>query len=80
MTLYINGKTTGTTKIEKQVRGRFGIESLDVGVDAGTPVSRAYADKQPFWFTGEIQQVRFDFGDGTELSPREKLEQHIKMD
>ena len=80
VTLYINGKETGIVKIEKQVRGRFGLESLDVGVDAATPVSRAYADKQPFWFTGEIEQVRFDFGDGTELSPREKLEQHIKMD
>jgi arylsulfatase len=78
--LYINGKAAGTVKIEKQVRGRFGVESLDVGVDAASPVSRAYADKQPFWFTGEIEQVRFDFGDGTELSPREKLEQHIKMD
>ncbi|MCH8816005.1 MAG: arylsulfatase [Chloroflexi bacterium] len=80
VTLYVNGKAAGSGKIEKQVRGRFGVESLDVGVDAATPVSRAYADKQPFWFTGEIEQVRFDFGDGTELSPREKAEQHIKMD
>lgn len=44
MTPYINRKATGTTKIEKQVRGRFGIETLEVGVDAAAPVSRAYAD------------------------------------
>jgi len=78
--LFINGEMVGSGKLEKQVRGRFGVESLDVGVDALSPVSKSYTDKQPFWFTGIIKKVRFDFGDGTDLSAEEKLEQKIKMD
>jgi arylsulfatase len=78
--LFINGQAAGEGKVEKQVRGRFGVESLDVGLDALSPVSKSYAEKRPFAFTGKIDKVRFDFGDGTDLSPAEKLEQHIKMD
>jgi len=78
--LFINGKPSGEGKIKQQVRGRFSLESLDVGMDALSPVSKAYADKRPFAFTGKLEKVRFDFGDGTDLSPAEKLEQHIKMD
>lgn len=78
--LFINGKAMGEGKIEKQVRGRFGVESLDVGVDALSPVSKSYADKRPFAFTGKIEKVRFDFGDGTDQSPAEKLEMKLKMD
>ena len=67
-------------KSPSQVRGRFGIESLDVGLDALSPVSKAYADRRPFAFNGTIEKVRFDFGDGVEQTPTEKLAQHIKMD
>jgi arylsulfatase len=80
VTLFINDEQVGKGKVEKQIRGRFSTESLDVGVDACSPVSKAYSDKRPFWFTGTIEKVCFDFGDGTDLSPQEKLEQHIKMD
>ena len=80
VTLFINDEQVGSGKVEKQVRGRFSLESLDVGVDACSAVNKAYSDKQPFWFTGVIKKVRFDFGDGTDLSPEEKLEQRIKMD
>ena len=78
--LSINDEQVGKGKVEKQIRGRFGVESLDVGVDACSPVSKSYSDKRPFWFTGTIEKVCFDFGDGTDLSPQEKLEQHVKMD
>jgi len=78
--LYVNGRKSGEGEIKKQVRGRFGIETLDVGLDALSPVSKAYASKRPFAFTGKIEKVQFDFGDGTDLSPAEKLAQHIKMD
>lgn len=80
VTLFINGEQVGAGRVEKQVRGRFSLESLDVGVDACSSVNKAYSAKRPFWFTGRINKVRFDFGDGTDLSPKEKLEQHIKMD
>jgi arylsulfatase len=78
--LFIDGQAVGEGKIEKQVRARFSVESLDVGLDACSPVSKAYADKRPFAFTGTIDKVRFDFGDSNELSPEEKLEVKLKMD
>ena len=33
-------------------------ESFDVGMDLGSPVSPAYAEKRPFAFDGKIGQVR----------------------
>ncbi len=80
VTLFINGEQVGAGKVEKQVRGRFSIESLDVGVDALTPVSKAYKHKQPFWFSGTLEKVRFDFGDGADLTPQEKLDLKLAMD
>ena len=32
-------------------------ETLDVGVDLGSPVSRDYHDRRPFKFDGKIKQV-----------------------
>jgi arylsulfatase len=80
VTLFINGQPVGTGQIEKQVRGRFSVETLDVGVDALTPVSKAYEHKRPFWFTGKIEKVRFDFGDSIELSAEEKMNIRLGLD
>ena len=80
VSLLINGDPVGQGRIEKQVRGRFGVESLDVGVDALTAVDKAYAAKQPYWFTGKINTVRFDFGDSVELTPEERFDLMLKMD
>ncbi len=80
VTLLIDGATVGAGPIEKQVRARFSVESLDVGMDMLSPVDRAYKDKMPFPFTGAIEKVRFDFGDGVDLTPEEKLELKLKMD
>ena len=49
-------------------------------MDALSPVSKAYTDKHSFAFTGKIEKVRFDFGDGTDLSPEEKREIKLKME
>ena len=79
--LFINGEACGQGRIDKQVRGRFSLESLDIGMDALSPVSKSYPEGKPhFPFTGTIAKVRFDFGDGVDQSPAEKLDQHIKMD
>ena len=79
--LFINGDKCGEGRVEKQVRGRFSLEGLDIGMDALSPVSKTYPkDKVHFPFTGTIDRVRFDFGDGLDQSPAEKLDQHIKMD
>jgi arylsulfatase len=80
VTLFIGDKPVGQGSVEKQVRGRFSLESLDVGVDALTPVDKSYTDKQPYWFTGTLHTVRFDFGDGADLSPQEKEDLKLAMD
>ena len=35
-------------------------ETLDVGVDLGSPVSLDYFDRRPFRFDGKIQAVTID--------------------
>jgi hypothetical protein len=40
--LFINGDQCGDGRIEKQVRGRFSAEPLDVGMDTLSPVSSSY--------------------------------------
>ena len=57
-TLYINGKKAGQGRIEKTVPGRFGMESMDVGMDLQASVSDNY--KPPFKFTGTIKKVTID--------------------
>ena len=80
VSLLIGGKPVGRGTVDKQVRGRFGIESLDVGVDTLTAVDKAYNDKQPYWFTGTINTVRLDFGESVELTAEERFEMFLKMD
>ncbi len=80
VSLLIGDEPVGQGTIDKQVRGRFGVESLDVGVDALTAVDKAYDDKQPYWFTGTIHTVRFDFGYSVELSAEERLEMFLELD
>ena len=35
-------------------------ETLDVGVDLGSPVAHAYEERRPFAFNGKIESVRVD--------------------
>jgi arylsulfatase len=60
VTLYTNGDKVGEGKIPRQVPFRFGVESLDVGMDTLSPVSRTYEEKVPFAFTGTIDKVTLD--------------------
>jgi arylsulfatase len=77
--LYINGENVGEAKIERQA-GRFSLESLDVGMDTLSPVSKAYKDQMPFAFTGKIDSVRFDFGGGVEQTPQQEHDLKKAMD
>jgi arylsulfatase A-like enzyme len=54
-TLFINDKDVGEGRIEKTCPSRFGAESLDVGMDNGSPVSEAY--EPPFAYAGTIKKV-----------------------
>ena len=57
--LLLDGREVGTTILEKTVPSIFSLEeTLDVGLDTGTPVSKRY--DTPFGFTGVIKQVVVD--------------------
>jgi len=62
-TLYLDGVEVGRGRIEQTVPGRFGIDTFDVGIDTGSPVSRDYSGRAPF--TGVIGEVRVHLEDPT---------------
>ncbi|MFM9106293.1 MAG: arylsulfatase, partial [Chloroflexota bacterium] len=73
LTLTVNGAPAGTGKIERQVTARFSTESLDVGQDCMSPVSKEYGPARFFPFTGAIESVEIDFPKGqATLSPEER--------
>ena len=54
--LKVDGKSVGTARFARTIAFRMSLdETLDIGEDAGTPVSEDYS--VPFSFTGEIKQV-----------------------
>jgi arylsulfatase len=56
--LLVDGKEVARTTVKRTVPAAFtASETLDVGVDLGSPVSLAYFDRRPFAFEGEIEQV-----------------------
>jgi hypothetical protein len=58
-TLFVNGKSVATGRIEKTQYAIFSAdEGADVGADEGTPVTEAY--KVPFKFTGKIAKVTIE--------------------
>jgi arylsulfatase len=62
-TLSVDGKQVATGKIGRTIPVRFSLdETLDVGMDTGTPVVEDYAAKMPFRFTGVLKKVVVDLG------------------
>jgi arylsulfatase len=63
VTLYVDGDIVGEGRIERTHRFLFSMdETLDVGSDAGEPVSEDYAPKGND-FTGKIKWVQIDIDD-----------------
>jgi arylsulfatase len=60
VSLYVNGEKVGEGTIPTQVPFRFGVESMDVGMDTLSPVSKSYEEKIPFAFTGKIEKAVLD--------------------
>ena len=62
-------------KIERTIPVRFSLdETLDVGMDTGTPVVEDYVDKMPFKFTGVLKKVVIDLGkSGLGAADKKKL-------
>lgn len=79
--LTIDGTKVGHLDIPRQVRARFGVESMSVGINTGSPVVDSYRDKRGNPFTGQIKRVDIDFSsDAADVSPEEKVKQHLGMD
>jgi arylsulfatase A-like enzyme len=56
--LRVDGEDVARTTVKRTVPGAFtASETLDVGVDLGSPVSLDYIDRRPFPFNGTIVQV-----------------------
>ncbi len=76
-TLWVDGKQVAQGKIERTIPLRFSLdETLDVGMDTGTPVVEDYVNKMPFWFTGELKKVVIELGkSGLTASDEKALEE-----
>jgi arylsulfatase len=62
-TLSVDGNQAAEGKIERTIPVRFSLdETLDVGMDTGTPVVEDYVDKMPFKFTGALNKVVINLG------------------
>jgi arylsulfatase len=56
--LKVDGAEVGKVDVKRTVAGAFtASETLDVGVDLGSPVSLDYFDRRPFAFDGKINSV-----------------------
>ncbi|PDS87309.1 arylsulfatase [Rhizobium sp. L18] len=56
--INIDGKEAARTMVARTVPAAFtATESFDVGIDLGSPVSQAYAERRPFEFNGKIDEV-----------------------
>jgi hypothetical protein len=71
--LYVDGRKVAQGRIERTVLFMFPIgENFDVGVDSLTPVTEEY----PMFdnaFSGDIDWVRLELGDGVEISAEDAL-------
>jgi arylsulfatase len=77
VTLLVNGEQVATGRMEHTVPGRFsGYAGMDIGCDNGGVVDRSYADKAPFRFTGEIEQVTFDIAPQMSDEDKQALHEH----
>ncbi len=56
--LKVDGQEVVRTTVKRTVPGAFtASETLDVGIDLGSPVSLDYFDRAPFRFEGQIEKV-----------------------
>ena len=80
-TLFVDGKPVAAGEVTRTIPLRFSLdETMDVGLDTGTPVVEDYLEKMPFRFTGELKKVVVDLGQsGLAAGDERKLEEGWKM-
>jgi arylsulfatase len=76
--LFYDQRRVAEARVGKQVPGRFGFESLDVGEDTMSPVFPGYRERLPFRFTGRIDRVVLRLGKGSERTTTELVERHFQ--
>ncbi|WP_377319838.1 arylsulfatase [Pimelobacter simplex] len=64
ITLRVDGTDAGSGRLERSLPFMFSMDqTLDVGVDRGTPVTDDYGTRDGFRFTGRIERVEIVSGD-----------------
>lgn len=68
-------------KIGRTIPVRISLdETLDIGLDTGTPVVEDYLEKMPFKFTGELKKVVIELGkSGIAANDVQQLEKAKKL-
>ena len=80
VTLHVNGEQVASGRLEHTVPSRFSFYAgMDIGCDNGHVVDLRYADKAPFSFTGEINQVTFDVAPHISDDDRHALHEHASQ-
>jgi arylsulfatase len=68
-TIYIDDKVVGTGRVDRTTPSRFSLdETMDIGVDFGTPLLDNY--DVPFRFSGKINFVDVDLATGDKTTPK----------
>ncbi|HEY7062473.1 MAG TPA: arylsulfatase [Chloroflexota bacterium] len=78
--LLVDDAPCGEARITRQVPERCGTETMDIGMDCVSPVCPDYEQKGLFPFTGTIESVTLEFGDGHQPTGHERLAMATKLD
>jgi hypothetical protein len=78
VSLFVDGKKAGEGRIEQTEPFPFGEESLDVGHEAGSPVTTDYGQNGGSEFSGQVNWVEFDADTAADdnnhlITPEERL-------
>ncbi len=73
VTLFVDGKQTGSGRVERTQALSFGLEPLDVGFESGAPVTHDYEGSPTF--NGEVEWVQLDEGSDEDhfITPEERF-------
>jgi len=79
VSLFVDGKKAGEGRIEQTEPFAFGEESLDVGHEAGSPVTTDYPGNHGSEFSGQVNWVECDAGTAADdhnhlITPEERLQ------
>lgn len=78
VTLVLDGSEVGRGRLERSLAGMFSMDqTLDVGVDRGTPVTDDYGTRDGYRFTGVIQRVEIVTGADALTPPLEDQVQAV---